>query len=226
MISGEAGEAFSRGTGVASRRSWRRAVTRPRKKNSELAIAPVAARILEARGEKVILDADLAAIYGVQTRVLNQAVKRNPERFPQDFAFRLTLKEAEALGRSRSQAVTMKRGQNVKYQPWAFTEHGAIMAASILNSPKAVEMSVYVVRAFVRLRDFARTHAEVARQLAALERRVTGHDEELKQVLSALRLLLEPPVRHRRPIGFGSKGLAPQPPGSRGERTRLRQRVE
>ena len=127
---------------------------------------PVAERIVEVRGDKVILDSDLAGIYGVTTKVLNQTLKRNIERFPSDFAFRLKPAEIEAIRRSRSQSVTLKRGQNLKYLPWAFTEHGAIMAASMLNSPRAVEMSVFVVRAFVRLRDLARTHARLAASLA------------------------------------------------------------
>ncbi|MBI4219625.1 MAG: ORF6N domain-containing protein [Chloroflexi bacterium] len=117
-------------------------------KDAGLAVIPVVERILDIRGVTVILDADLAAIYGVETRAINQAVKRNAGRFPEDFAFRLTIEETERL--RRSQIVILKRGRNVKYRPWAFTEHGAIMAASLLNSPRAVEMSVYVVRAFVR----------------------------------------------------------------------------
>lgn len=177
-------------------------------KGADSALAPVVRRIIEARGQKVILASDLAALYDVEIRSLNQAVKRNSERFPPDFAFQLTFEEAEALRRSRSQSVTLTRGQNVKYRPWAFTEHGAIMAASVLNSPRAVEMSVYVVRAFVQLRALARGHAELAKQLAALERRVTGHDEELKTVLAALRQLLASPVKLRPQIGFGSKGPA------------------
>ena len=168
-------------------------------------LVQISARIVEARGERVLLDRELAAIYGVTTSALNQAVKRNRERFPEDFAFRLTRQEAEAVRPSRSHSVILKRGENVKYLPWAFTEHGAIMAATVLNSPRAVEMSVYVVRAFVRLRGLARTHADLTRALAALERRVTGHDEELKQVISALRGLIEPPARPRRRIGFGDK---------------------
>ncbi|MCL4819629.1 MAG: ORF6N domain-containing protein [Vicinamibacteria bacterium] len=162
----------------------------------------IADSILELQGAKVILDADLARLYGVATRVLNQAVKRNAERFPRDFAFRLNPDEVRRVTASRSQSVTLKRGQNLKVAPFAFTEHGSIMAASILNSPRAVEMSVFVVRAFVRLRDFARGHEDLARQLAALERRVAGHDVELQRVLAALRQLLEPPSRPRRPIGF------------------------
>ncbi len=152
------------------------------------------------RGHKVLLDSDLAAIYGVETRTLNQAVQRNLARFPEDFAFRLVRAEALAL---TSQTVMSKSGRGGRrHAPWVFTEHGSIMAASILNSPRAVEMSVFVVRAFVRLRDFARGHEELARQLAALERRVAGHDVELQSVLAALRRLLEPPSRPRRPIGF------------------------
>ena len=105
------------------------------------------------RGQKVILDADLAFIYGVPTKRLNEQVRRNRNRFPADFLFRMTREEAEAVLRSRSQIATLKRGHNIKYQPYAFTEQGAIMAANILNSPRAVRMSVYVVRAFVRMRE-------------------------------------------------------------------------
>lgn len=164
--------------------------------NAEPAVSP---RILEIRGIALLLDSDLAAIYGVATRALNQSVKRNQQRFPADFCFQLTQVEVAHL---KSQSVTSKGHGGRRKRPWAFTEHGAIMAASVLNSPRAVEMSVFVVRAFVRLRDFTRTHADLARQLAVLERRVTGHDTELKQVLAALRQLLQPPARPRRPIGF------------------------
>jgi ORF6N domain len=175
-------------------------------KGVDSALASVTNRIIEARGQKVILVSDLAALYAVETRSLNQAMKRNSERFPPDFAFQLTFEEAEALRCSRSQSVTLTRGQNVKYRPWVFTEHGAIMAASVLNSPRAIEMSVYVVRAFVQLRDLARTHVELAKQLAALERRIAGHDEDLKTVLAGLRALLKPPGKPRPQIGFGRQG--------------------
>jgi hypothetical protein len=171
--------------------------------DSDAAIVPVVERILELRGEKVLIDSDLAAIYGVPTKVFNQAIRRNAERFPSDFAFRLTDEELISL---RSQIVTSKPGRGGRrYLPWAFTEHGAIMAATVLNSPRAVEMSVFVVRAFVRLRALARTHGDLTRALATLERRVTGHDEELKQVIAALRGLIEPPAKPRRRIGFGDK---------------------
>ena len=163
----------------------------------------LAGEILDLRGQRVILDVDLARIYGVETRALNQAVKRNAERFPQDFAFQLDPEEFDGL---KSQIVISKTGRGGRRSPpWAFTEHGAIMAASLLNSPRALEMSVFVVRGFVRLRDLARTHADLAKQLAALERRVTGHDEDLNQVLGALRQMLEPPLKPRKSIGFGSK---------------------
>jgi hypothetical protein len=129
-------------------------------------------RILSVRGSQVLLDSDLAATYGVTTAALNQAVKRNEARFPADFRFQLSPEEAESL---KSQSVTSnsRRGGRRK-SPWVFTEHGAIMAATVLNSPRAVEMSVFVVRAFVHLRDFARTHAELSRQLATLERQVVS----------------------------------------------------
>ncbi len=126
--------------------------------------------IQSIRGLQVLLDKDLAAIYGVPTKIFNQAIKRNLDRFPEDFRFQLSPDE---LANLRSQSVTssLEHGGR-RYLPWAFTEHGAIMAASVLSSPRAVEMSVFVVRAFVHLRDFARTHAELGKQLAALEFRV------------------------------------------------------
>lgn len=177
-------------------------------KSKGVARVNVESQILEIRGERVILDRDLAETYGVATGVLNQALKRNPDRFPDDFVFQLTIEEAEGIRRSRSQSVTMKRGQNIKYRPWAFTEHGAIMAA-VLNSAQAVEMSVFVVRAFIRLREFARGHAEITKRLDALEQKVAGHDDALKQMFAALRALLSPPEKPRRGIGFGSRSQEP-----------------
>jgi hypothetical protein len=160
----------------------------------------VGTRIQSLRGLQVLLDSDLAAIYGVTTAALNQAVRRNEARFPADFLFRLSPEETARL---KSQSVTSNPGRGGRRKrPWAFTEHGAIMAASVLNSPRAVEMSVFVVRAFVQLRDFARTHAELGKQLATLERRVVAHDADLKQVFAALRRLLEPPKSPRSRIGF------------------------
>jgi|CXWL01.1.fsa_nt_gi hypothetical protein len=137
---------------------------------------PIESVIIVARGHRVLLAADLARIYGVETRVLNQAVKRNGEKFPEDFMFRLTRDEAESLVRSRSQSVILKRGQNIKFLPYVFTEHGAIMAANVLNSPHAVQMSVFVIRAFVRLRHVVTTHKALAGKLAELEQIVASHD--------------------------------------------------
>jgi len=123
--------------------------------------------------------------------------------FHRIFAFKLTRKDATQIQRSRSQSVILKRGANIKYAPLAFTEHGVMMAASILNSKRAVEMSIFVVRAFVRLRDVARHHAALAAKIDALERRVEGHDEDIEAMFDALRQLIAPPVKPRRQIGFG-----------------------
>ena len=154
------------------------------------------------RGEKIILDADLARIYGVETRVLNQAVKRNRERFPEDFTFRLTRQEAAAVAESRSQSVILKRGGNIKYLPYVFTEHGAIMAANVLNSPHAVRMSVFVVRAFIRLRHTVQLQRNIMVKLEKLERAVTAHDTDIKTLFAAIRQLMTPPEVKKRNIGF------------------------
>ena len=160
-------------------------------------------RIRTLRGVQIILDADLAEVYGVPTRVLNQAVRRNRARFPEDFAFQLAHEEMVIL---RSQIVISSSGHGGRrHSAWAFTEHGAIMAASVLSTSQAVEMSVFVVRAFVRLKDLARGHAALAASLAALERKVVGHDADLKAVFAALRAIIEPPKKAGRPIGFRGK---------------------
>jgi len=135
-------------------------------------------RILFIRGLKVLLDADLASLYGVETRVLNQAVKRNAERFPADFMFQLSAKELEAW---RSQFVISNPGarMGLRRAPFAFTEHGALMAATILNSRRAVETSLYVVRAFVRLREFLASHKDLARRLDQHEKKLSSHDQAI-----------------------------------------------
>lgn len=157
--------------------------------------------ILVLRGQRVILDRDVAAIYGVTTKRLNEQIKRNAERFPEDFVFQLTLEEAEL---SRSQIATLKsgRGQNIKYRPYVFTEHGAIQAANVLNSPRAIAMGVYVVRAFVRLRDLLASNTALVRKLDELERKYLHHDDAIKAILSAIRELMNPPQPRRRGIGF------------------------
>ena len=161
------------------------------------AAAPLDDIIHTVRGERVILDADLAKIYGVETRALNQAVRRNRKKFPPDFLLELNLAEAEQLRRSRSQIVILKRGKNVKFSPLAFTEHGALMAATILNSPQAVQMSVFVMRAFVKMRGLLTDTRELAKKLAALETelksRLDVHETAIVDVLQRVMLLLDPP---------------------------------
>lgn len=160
------------------------------------------------RGQKVILDSDLALIYGVPTKRLNEQVRRNLKRFPADFLFQLTTREADSL---RSQIATLKkgRGQHRKFLPYAFTEKGAIMTANILNSPDAVRMSIFVVRAFLEMRYLLGGTKELARQLADLEKKLTarldGHEIAIVEVLRRVMELLDPPPLPeppRRPIGF------------------------
>jgi len=167
--------------------------------------APVEGLIANVRGQRVILAADLAAIYGVETRVLNQAVKRNPDRFPPDFVFRISRDEAAAILALRSQSVILKRGRHLKYDPLAFTEHGAVMAATVLNSPRAVRMSIFVVRAFLRLREWVNERAELSAKLAELERRVGTHDQALNAIIRTLREMVEGAEPERRRIGFASR---------------------
>jgi hypothetical protein len=162
--------------------------------------------IVEMRGQKIILASDLARIYGVPTKALNQAVKRNAGKFPADFMFQVTLPEAESIRRSRSQIVTLKRGQNLKYLPVAFTEHGALMAATVLNSPRAVAMSVYVIRAFVKMREDLAANAAILKRLAEIDKTLLTHDAALREIFQKLRPLLEPqsaPVKTE--IGFHVK---------------------
>ena len=159
-------------------------------------------RILLVRGHKVLLDGDLASLYGVTTKRFNEQVRRNAARFPEDFMFRLSVGEWNSL---RSQLATLKagRGEHRKYLPLAFTEHGAIMAATILNSPRATEVSVYVVRAFVRLREFLASHKDLARTLEAHERKLASHDQAIARLVDTIRQLMSPPEpATRRPIGF------------------------
>lgn len=163
-------------------------------------VVRVESRILVLRGQKVILDSDLAELYGVPVRQLNQAVKRNRERFPADFMFQATAREHESL---RSQIVISHEGRGGRrYPPYAFTEHGAIMAATVLNSPKAVEMSVFVVRAFVRLREMLATNQQLAAKIEELERKLESHDTAIQEVLEAIKELMAPVDAPRTQIGF------------------------
>jgi ORF6N domain len=175
-------------------------LTHPATRAADDSLSPqlLAGRIVAVRGQYVLLDSDLAQLYGVETRNLNQAVKRNVKRFPADFMFTLTTDEAAAL---RSQTVISKRGGR-RYAPAAFTEHGAIMAASVLNSDRAVEMSVYVVRAFVQSRQLLHTHQALEGKLAELEGRVTRTDHSLTELIDAIRAMMAQPKPANRPIGF------------------------
>jgi hypothetical protein len=162
--------------------------------------ADIARAISVLRGQRVILDADLARIYGVTTGRLNEAVKRNADRFPEDFMFRLSAAEHAAL---ISQFATSKTGRGGRRKlPWAFTEHGAVQAANVLNSTRAIAMGVYVVRAFVRLREMLAANAPLAHKLNELERKLKHHDEAIAAILSAIRELMNPPPPKRRGIGF------------------------
>jgi hypothetical protein len=152
--------------------------------------------IIRLRGQAVILDSDLAALYGVTVKRLNEQVRRNPDRFPESFAFRVTPTEWDSL---RSQNATLKRGQHRKYLPLGFTEHGAIMAATVLNSQQAIQMSVTVVTAFVKLRRMALSVESLARKVAALENK---YDASFSAVFDAIRDLMEPPAPPRKRIGF------------------------
>jgi ORF6N domain len=171
----------------------------PVKRRTTLASA-VESRILLLRHQRVILDTDIADLYGVPVKVLNQQVKRNRERFPADFVFRLTSKEDEVL---RSQFVTSKQGRGGRrYAPYAFTEHGAIMAATVLNSERAVQMSVFVVRAFVRLREMLATNRKLAGKIDELENRLDTHDSTIQDLIDAIKELMKPEDPPRKSIGF------------------------
>ena len=156
--------------------------------------------ILLIRGHKVILDADLADLYGVETRALTQAVKRNLSRFPADFMFQLSDEEAKLL---RSQIViSKKRRGGRRYLPYAFTEQGVAMLSSVLNSERAVEINIEIMRAFVRLREVLLTHKDLARKLDALERKFESHDVHIRSLFEAIRQLMTPPEPNKRKIGF------------------------
>lgn len=173
--------------------------------------------ILLVRGQKVLLDVDLAELYGVPTKRLNEQVRRNLDRFPLDFMFQLTGQEAAAM---RSQIVTASKDadpmrsqfatasrRNVRHLPYAFTEHGVIMAASILNTPRAIEVSVFVVRVFVKLREMLTADKELAHKLAELEQKVGNHDETIRSLVAAIRQLMTPATPKRNEIGFKAAAM-------------------
>ncbi|MBI2988457.1 MAG: ORF6N domain-containing protein [Deltaproteobacteria bacterium] len=157
--------------------------------------------ILLIRGHKVMLDSDLAELYGVPTRRLNEQVRRNIKRFPADFMFQLTREEHEAL-RSRFATLKHGRGQHRKYLPYAFTEQGAAMLSSVLNSDRAVEVNIEIMRAFVRLRQLLATRKDLVQKLAELERKIGAHDEQIQVIFEAIPQLMTLPEPKKRKIGF------------------------
>ena len=162
-------------------------------------VEDVGRRILTIRDQKLIFDADLASLYGVRTKRLNQQVRRNSERFPEDFIFQLTVEEKAEV------VANCDHLSNLKFSPalpLAFTEHGTIMAASVLNTQKAIEASIFVVRAFVRLREILATHRQLARKLKELEARLGEHDEQIQVIFEAIQQLMTPPDTPPKKIGF------------------------
>jgi len=184
----------------------RKTIVRARQKESKPSSAGVTSieviegRIFTLRGHRVLLDQDLAALYGVKIKRLNEQVKRNRDRFPEDFMFQLTLAEGKAMHAVRSQNATLQSPQHLRYPPYVFTEHGAMMLANVLKSPLAVRASIQVVRAFVRLRRMLAWSNQIAKKVEALERRV-GEHADLQDILRTLRKLIERPTT-KRPIGF------------------------
>lgn len=167
----------------------------------------VESKILVMRGRKVILDSDLAELYGVAVKRLNQQVKRNAERFPADFVFQVTEKDLRLqFATSKEGSGRAKKGSSTRggrrYQPFAFTEHGAIMAATVLNSKRAVEMSIFVVRAFVRMREVLATNQKIMAKLKDLEKKVGSRDIEIEEIVAAIQEMMKPPAGPGRRIGF------------------------
>ena len=161
------------------------------------------------RDQRVILAADLAKLYGVPTKRLNEAVKRNKVRFPSDFVFQLSRAEAIVILRSQSATLRLAHGEHLKYRPYAFTEHGALMAASVLNSSRAVAMSIYIIRAFVQQREAIAANGAILKRLAEIDQTLLVHDEALRDIYQKLLPLLQPPPDEPKPsIGF--REIAPR----------------
>jgi len=179
-------------------------------KGGRVSEAQVSSAIVVVRGQKVLLDTELAALYGLTPKRLNEQVRRNQTRFPADFMFKISSEEAAAL-RSQFATIEVGRGKHRKYPPYAFTEHGPIMVASVLNSPRTIEMSVFVVRAFVKLREMLANNRELARRFAELEarldRKVAGQDLKIAQILEAIRALMAPVTKGKRGTPWLAAGV-------------------
>jgi hypothetical protein len=173
-----------------------------KEQNDAASIEVIHRRIMGIRGDRVMLDLHLAALYGVETRQLKRAVRRNIHRFPPDFMFELTREEYNSL---RSQIGTIKRGEHSKYLPMAFTEQGVAMLSSVLNSRRAIEVNILIMRAFVRLRGMMASQKEVARKLAELEKHLQDHDEQIQAIFTAIRQLMAPKEAPKKRIGFQLK---------------------
>ncbi len=178
----------------------------PMKQTSLIPIEIIERKIYLIRGMKVMLDSDLALLYGVSAKRLNEQVKRNLKRFPLDFMFRLSETETKKVDSLRSQIATLKRGQNRKYLPYVFTEHGVTMLASVLNSEKAVEISIYVVRAFIKLREILTTHKNLIKEFEKMKRVQKTHGQHIVNILNVISQLLNSPIQeNKEPIGFGER---------------------
>ena len=165
-------------------------------------IESIVGKILFIRGQKVLLDRDLAQLYGVETKQLKRAVRRNSGRFPADFMFELSKEEHDSL---RRQFGTLKRGEHSKYMPMVFTEQGVAMLSSVLNSERAIEVNIVIMRAFVQLRGLSTSHEVLERRLSELEQRFKDHDEKIRVIFEAIRQLRAPPDEKRKKIGFEVK---------------------
>jgi len=164
-------------------------------------IDEITKRIFFLRGYKVMLASDLAMLYGVQTKVLNQAVRRNHDRFPMDFMFELTWDEVGVI-QSRSQIVTLIKGKNIKHLPIVFTEQGVAMLSSVLRSKNAVRVNIEIMRAFVKMREVVSHHKELFEKMTELEKVVSKHDSHIHTLFEAIRELMKPPIKSKRQIGF------------------------
>jgi hypothetical protein len=172
----------------------------------------IATRILEIRGKKVMLDRDLAALYKVKVKRLNEQVRRNNKRFPSDFMFQLSWEEVESSRsqfvtlKTRSQIATLKHGGNIKYLPYVFTEQGVAMLSSVLNSERAIQVNILIMRAFTKLKEILLTHKDLAARIESLEQKYAEHDQTIKSIFEAIKQLLElPPIEEKKIIGFRPK---------------------
>lgn len=160
----------------------------------------IESKIYLIRGQKIMLDLDLAEMYDVATKVLKQAVRRNIERFPEDFMFELSTDEVESL--SRSQFVTLKRGQNIKYRPFAFTEHGVLMLSSVLRSERAVQVNIQIMRVYSKMKELLLMNKDILMRLEKLEKNSDKHDKEIKLIFDSIKRLIAQPIERTQRIGF------------------------